>query len=341
MGKMLKTKLLNYKNYDQAVEILKSGGLAAIPTETVYGLAANIFNREAVSNIFIAKGRPSDNPLIVHISKMNMVSELAAEVACKAQALADKFWPGPLTIVLPKTDKVSNIVSGGLDTVAIRMPKHEMALDIIDKLGVPLAAPSANRSGKPSPTTAKHVYDDLRGRIDAIVDGGTCELGVESTVISFAKGILRILRPGVITYEMIKEVIGDVEIDKAVYSRLESGQTAVSPGMKYKHYSPKCKVIIVDGRKEQYIEFVNKTVGNNTYAFCCDEDIPFLKVPYISYGKENDLLEQSKNLFDKLRYCDTVNADTVYVRCPPKTGIGLALYNRLLRSAGFEVITFE
>ncbi|MDR1627600.1 MAG: threonylcarbamoyl-AMP synthase [Oscillospiraceae bacterium] len=332
---------MNYENYDQAIEILRSGGLAAIPTETVYGLAANIFDRKAVSGIFTAKGRPSDNPLIVHISTMSMVSGLVTEITHKAQALADKFWPGPLTVVLPKTDKVNNTVSGGLNTVAIRMPKHKIALDIINKLGIPLAAPSANRSGGPSPTTAKHVYDDLYGRIDAIVDGGPCEFGVESTVISFTDNAAKILRPGAITREMIEEVIGNTEVDKAVYNKLKSGQTAASPGMKYKHYSPKCKVVIVDGRKEQYIEFVNKIGGGNVYAFCCDEDIPFLKIPYISYGGENNLLEQSKNLFDRLRYCDTINAGIVYVRCPKKAGIGFALYNRLLRSAGFEVINLE
>ena len=334
-------KFLNYKNYYEAVEILRSGGLVAIPTETVYGLAASIFDKEAISSIFLAKGRPSDNPLIVHISSMDMIEPLVDKMTYKTQALADKFWPGPLTIILPKTDRVNNIVSGGLDTVAIRMPKHKIALDIIDKLGIPLAAPSANRSGSPSPTSAKHVYDDLNGRIDAIVDGGVCEYGVESTVISFAEGIPTILRPGAVTYEMIKETIGDVRIDKSVYSKLESGKTAISPGLKYKHYSPRCKVIIVDGCKEKYIEFVNKITSEKSYAFCYDEDIPFLKIPYISYGARHNLLEQSRNLFDKLRYLDEINAQTVYVHCPKKEGIGLALYNRLLRSAGFEVINLE
>ncbi len=334
-------KFLDYKNYYEAVEILRLGGLVAIPTETVYGLAASIFDKEAISSIFLAKGRPSDNPLIVHISSMDMIDPLVDKMTYKTQALADKFWPGPLTIILPKTDRVNNIVSGGLDTVAIRMPKHKIALDIIDKLGIPLAAPSANRSGSPSPTSAKHVYDDLNGRIDAIVDGGVCEYGVESTVISFAEDIPTILRPGAVTYEMIKETIGDVRIDKAVYSKLESGKTAISPGLKYKHYSPRCKVIIVDGCKEKYIEFVNKITNKKSYAFCYDEDIPFLKIPYISYGARHNLLEQSRNLFDKLRYLDEINAETVYVHCPKKEGIGLALYNRLLRSAGFEVINLE
>ena len=334
-------KILDYTNYYKAVEILKSGGLVAIPTETVYGLAANIYDRKAISNIFVAKGRPSDNPLIVHISNINMIRDLVAKITYQARALADKFWPGPLTIILPKTDKINSIVSGGLDTVAIRMPKHKIALSIIDKLGIPLAAPSANRSGSPSPTSAKHVYDDLNGRIDAVVDGGICEYGVESTVISFAGDIPVILRPGAVTYEMIKETIGDVQIDKSVYSKLEIGQKAVSPGMKYKHYSPECKVVIVDGSSQEYIEYINELTGEGIYAFCYDEDIPFLKIPYISYGAENNLLEQSRNLFDRLRYLDEINAKIVYVHCPKKTGIGLALYNRLLRSAGFEVINFE
>ena len=332
---------LNYKNYYEAVEILKLGGLVAIPTETVYGLAANIYDKKAISNIFVAKGRPSDNPLIVHVSSMDMIDPLVDKMTHKAQALADKFWPGPLTIILPKTDKVNNIVSGGLNTVAIRMPKHKIALDIIDKLGIPVAAPSANKSGSPSPTSARHVYNDLNGRIDAIVDGGTCEYGVESTVISFVEDVPTLLRPGAVTYEMIKETIGDVKIDKAVYSKLDPGKTAISPGMKYKHYSPRCKVIIVDGGKEKYIEFVNKVKSKKSYAFCHDEDIPFLKIPYISYGSKYNLLEQSRNLFDKLRYLDEIGAEVVYVNCPKKEGMGLALYNRLLRSAGFEVINLE
>lgn len=334
-------RFLDYRNYYEAVEILRSGGLVAIPTETVYGLAANIYNKKAIFDIFNAKGRPSDNPLIVHVSDVNMIGDLVAKITYEARALADKFWPGPLTIILPKTNKINSIVSGGLDTVAIRIPKHKITLSIIDKLGIPLAAPSANRSGSPSPTSAKHVYDDLRGRIDAVVDGGVCEYGVESTVISFVKDVPVILRPGAVTYEMIREVIGNVQIDKAVYSKLEASQTAISPGMKYKHYSPKCKVIIVDGCKEKYIEYVNKAGGDNVYAFCYNEDIPFLKIPYISYGGEDDLLKQSRNLFDRLRYCDIINAETVYVHCPKKTGIGLAIYNRLLRSAGFEVINLE
>ena len=335
------TKVLDFKNYHEAIEILKFGGVVAIPTETVYGLAANIYNEKAVLDIFTAKGRPSDNPLIVHVSNINMMEPLVRKMAQKTQALTDKFWPGPLTIILQKTDKVNKVVSGGLDTVAIRMPKHKITLDIISKLGIPLAAPSANRSGSPSPTSVKHVYDDLNGRIDAIVDGGVCEYGVESTVISLVGDVPVILRPGAITYEMITETIGNVMIDKTVYNKLKSGDIAISPGMKYKHYSPRCKVIIVDGCREKYIEFMNKVVGKNIYAFCHDEDIPFLKTPYISYGSESNLLEQSRNLFDKLRYLDEINAEAVYVHCPKKTGIGLAVYNRLLRSAGFEVINLE
>lgn len=333
--------ILYNNNYIEAVRILRAGGLVAIPTETVYGLAANIYNKEAVKNIFVAKGRPNDNPLIVHISKMSMINKIADNVTSTAQALADKFWPGPLTIILPKTNLINDVVSGGLDTVAIRMPRHPLTLDIIDKLGIPLAAPSANKSGSPSPTTALHVYNDLNGRIDAIVDGGPCEFGLESTVISCVESVPTILRPGAVTYEMIKDVIGEVNIDKAVYSKLEEGKTVLSPGMKYKHYSPRCKVVIVDACRQKYIEFVNKLSDSGIYAFCYDEDIPFLKIPYISYGSENNLLEQSRNLFDRLRYCDIINAKEVYVHCPKKTGIGLAIYNRVLRSAGFEVIKFE
>ncbi|MDE6150151.1 MAG: threonylcarbamoyl-AMP synthase, partial [Ruminococcus sp.] len=221
----------------KAAEFLKNGEVVGIPTETVYGLAANAFNEEAVKRIFIAKGRPSDNPLIVHISDFEMIKGLVKEIPELAIRCAEKFWPGPLTMIMPKTDKIPMITSGGLDTVGIRMPSHKIATSIIDKCGFPLAAPSANLSGSPSPTTAKHVFDDMNGRIPCIIDGGFSAVGVESTVISFENNGIRLLRPGFVSVEDLKEITENVFIDEGVLHMLQKDAVAASPGMKYKHYS--------------------------------------------------------------------------------------------------------
>ena len=231
-------------------EILRRGGLAAIPTETVYGLAGNALDENTAKKIFEAKGRPSDNPLIVHISRFEQWEPLVKHIPASARLLADAFWPGPLTMILPKSDLVPQAVCGKLDTVAVRMPANEIALAIIESSGVPLAAPSANLSGKPSPTCASHVIDDMTGRIDAIVDSGDCNVGVESTVLSLVCDVPRILRPGRVTAEMIAEVVGEVEIDDAVFEKLREGQDVISPGTKYKHYSPDASVVLVRGEFE-------------------------------------------------------------------------------------------
>lgn len=322
----------------EVASILKDGGVVAIPTETVYGLAGNALKGECVKKIYEAKGRPSDNPLIVHISDISQWASLVREIPETAIALAEKFWPGPLTIILPKSDIIPAEISGGLDTVAVRMPSDEIARAIISGCGFPLAAPSANTSGKPSPTCASHVTEDLDGKIDAIVDSGECSVGIESTVITLATDIPRLLRPGGITPEMLTEVLGEIEIDDAVYNKLHEGAEAASPGMKYKHYSPDAKVLIVKGSFDNYKKYIEDTAEDGDVALCFEEEVDDLKIKCITYGRKDDPSSQAKNIFDALRKVDEEKAKTVYARFPENEGIGLAVFNRLVRAAAFNII---
>lgn len=338
------TQLLDANNPEAiltASQILKDGGLVGIPTETVYGLAANALNGKAVAKIFAAKGRPMDNPLIVHISDFNQLYKLVKEVPESAKNLAENFWPGPLTIILPKADIIPDEVSAGLDTVAVRFPSHPAARAIIEASGLPLAAPSANLSGHPSPTTAEHVMNDLNDKIEAVLDGGSCGVGVESTVITLATNPPRLLRPGGITLEQLRGVLGEVEMDSAVLNPLAKGARAASPGMKYKHYSPKANVIIIDSDFDTYKDYVNHHSLEGTAALCYNGEDKDLNVPTVCYGGENDYSAQARELFDALRQLDGINAKTVYARCPEPKGVGLAVYNRLIRAAGFEVLHLE
>ena len=317
-------------------DLLKNGETVAIPTETVYGLAANALKSEAVEKIFLAKGRPADNPLIVHISDISSFSEYCYPTD-EAYALAEKFWPGPLTVILPKKDIIPAIVSAGLDTVAIRMPSHPVMREVIKKSGCPIAAPSANLSGSPSPTNAEYVFDDMDGRIELIIDGGECEVGLESTVITLAGEKPRLLRPGGITPEQLEEVLGEIEIDVAVKSKLEENAKASSPGMKYKHYAPKIKVVILKGSREKYAEYISSH-KENAAALCFEDEKENISVPCVTYGRSDDSSSQAKRLFDALRELDKTGAEIAFAHCPSDEGVGLAVYNRLLRSAGFEVI---
>ena len=319
-------------------EILKNGGLAAIPTETVYGLAGNAFDGKTANKIFAAKGRPSDNPLIVHISRVEQWDELVEHISDTAKALAEVFWPGPLTMILKKSELIPHEVSGGLDTVAVRIPGNEIARAIIESAGVPLAAPSANLSGKPSPTSASHVIDDMNGRIEAIVDSGECSVGVESTVLSLVTDVPTILRPGRITPEMIASVVGEVLIDDAVFEKLREGQAVVSPGTKYKHYSPEASVILVKGEFEKYCEYVKREAGEGTVALCFEGEERKLGIPAVTYGKKDDPASQAKHIFDALRAVDKIGAKTVFARFPENEGVGLAVFNRLLRAAAFNIV---
>lgn len=332
------TLYLNLYQVDEAAKILRNGGTVAIPTETVYGLAANAYDEKAILKIFTAKGRPSDNPLIVHIADLKDVYKVVSEFPLKAQKLAENFWPGPLTIILPRNPKIPDAVSAGMSSVAVRFPSDKIAQDIIKKSGVPLVAPSANLSGKPSATKFEHVCEDLSGRVDAIVNGGDCCFGVESTVISLLEGTPRILRPGAITKEDIEKIIGKIEVDKAVYEGIKPGQKVLSPGMKYKHYAPSAQVFMVKGPSDKYSNFVNSKYSENSVALCFDEDIPFIKIPYISYGSELKADQQAHNLFDALRKADEIGAKTIYAHFKGDGGVSMAIYNRLIRAAGFQVI---
>ena len=302
---------------EKAASLLKSGNVVALPTETVYGLAADATNRDAVAAVFAAKGRPADNPLIIHVTTLGMMEQYAEDIPRSAYRLAEKFWPGPLTMILPKKSIVPEIVTGGLDTVAVRMPSHPVMRKVIDLVGKPLAAPSANLSGSPSPTTLKHVKDDMNGRIAAVVDGGECTVGVESTVICFdGYDSVRILRPGFITADDLRKVVDEVIIDENILSDVVPEVKEVrSPGMKYKHYSPAARVVLV----------------------CADAD-SFKKYPfnYMTYGSDSE--EQAKQIFSRLREADEKGVKTLYVRAPKKDGVGLAVYNRLIRAAGYEVV---
>lgn len=332
----METKLFGTSEYDiaEAGKMIAEGKLVAFPTETVYGLGANALNEEAVRNIYLAKGRPSDNPLIVHIAEKEDIVPLVKEVTPKAKALIDAFFPAPLTIILNKSDKVGKVVSGGLDTVAVRMPKNEIARKLIKASGCPIAAPSANTSGLPSPTRVKYVIDDMMGKIDGIIDGGDCEFGVESTVITLATDVPTLLRPGAVTKEMIEAVIGEITVAPAVLEGMKNDEVAASPGMKYKHYAPKAKVVIVNADKKKYEEFVNAQKG--AFALCFDDDE--VTIPKVTFGRENDDLSQAKELFDALRELDEMGAKKVYARIPHKDGVGMAVYNRLIRAAAFDII---
>ncbi len=319
----------------EAKRLINDGQVVGIPTETVYGLGANALDEDAVKKIFVAKGRPSDNPLIVHIAKFEDLKPLVQEIPEKVKIMADAFWPAPLTMIMKKSDKVSNVVSGNLDTVAVRMPKSDYARVIIESCSCPIAAPSANLSGSPSPTNAKYVYDDMNGRIPLIIDGGNCEIGVESTVISFAEDPPRLLRPGGVTLEEMTELIGEIVVDDAVLNKLEEGAVASSPGMKYKHYAPSADITII---KSDFGTFKSLCESEeNVTALVFDGEENELSCPVISYGDKNDGYSQSARLFDALRELDEINARKVYARCPDTKGMGLAVYNRLIRAAGFKI----
>lgn len=332
------TKYIKTDELYKAAEILKNGGLCAIPTETVYGLAANALDENAVKNIFTAKGRPQDNPLIVHISEFSELLPLVESVPEKAKLLAEKFWPGPLTMIMKKTALIPDAVSAGLDTVAIRMPGDETARKIIKLSGVPLAAPSANTSGLPSPTNAETVKADMDGKIDGIVMGDKCSVGVESTVITLVTDPPRLLRPGGVTLEMLTSVIGEVAVDKAVFASPDPNEKVASPGMKYKHYAPKAKIIMVNGAAEKYIDFVNSRADEGAFALCLSDDAPKIKVPFVTYGSRADAATQAQELFAALRLLDERGCKICYAVAPEKSGISMAVYNRLIRACAFEVI---
>ena len=324
----------------RAATLLREGGLVVIPTETVYGLGGDGTNPLSAKKIYAAKGRPSDNPLIIHIASPADAEKYANtnEVYYK---LARAFMPGPITVILPKKDTVPYETTGGLDTVAIRCPSHPVANAIIREAGIPIAAPSANISGKPSTTAVEYVIEDFLGRVDMIIDGGACEIGLESTIVMVTdKGGLILLRPGAITYDALCCVCDDVTISPTLEGTLSENERPLSPGMKYKHYAPASQLILLDGDDEKIIEFLkNEQKRCRAAILCYDEEAKLLANELLlPIGRRGDREAHAKSLFARLRECDTLSPDVIYAHLPDKSGLGLALYNRMIRAAAHTVL---
>ena len=351
----METKLLSDHAEDllKAAELLRNGAVVGMPTETVYGLAADARNPEAVRQIFAAKGRPADNPLIVHIADMEALKVLASEVPEKARLLADRFWPGPLTMIMPKSDAVPYATTGGLDTVAIRMPSHPTAYELIRSSGVYIAAPSANTSGRPSPTTAQHVYEDLNGRIDMIIDSGKVDIGLESTIVDLTGEIPTILRPGYITKEMLEEKIGRVTVDKVVTAKAVTEiktdhYVPKAPGMKYRHYAPKADLAIVEGSTEGVIAEIEKRAGEaeakglTVGIIATDETKGRYSHGIVkSIGSREQEETIAHHLYEVLRDFDSCNVSAIYSEAFFTPRMGQAIMNRLLKAAGHKIINVE
>ncbi len=325
-----------------AAEIIKNGELVAIPTETVYGLGADGLNPDAVAKIFIAKGRPQDNPLILHIADARDMEKFCHSIPEAAYALAEKFWPGPLTMVLPAKDIVPKCTTANLPTVAVRCPDNAVTREIIRQAGVPIAAPSANISGKPSTTTAQHVLHDHDGRIAAIVDDGPCRVGVESTIIDLTDARPRLLRPGGVTPEQLAEVLGDLVIDKAVTGSIANDTVVKAPGMKYRHYAPECTVLVVEGSTEAAAKYIEKHFVPGNRVLCFEEELAaFAPFSPLAYGKQENTDSLLAGLFAALRELDDPTIGTVFARCPTGEGKALAVQNRLMKAAGFCTVNAE
>ncbi|PGS41221.1 threonylcarbamoyl-AMP synthase [Bacillus cereus] len=328
-----------YPQLQEAAKLLRENEAIAFPTETVYGLGANAMNDEAIAKIFEAKGRPSDNPLIVHIGTKSQLDGIVKEIPPVAEKLMEHFWPGPLTIILPRKEGISEKVTAGLNTVGVRMPDHPVALALIEEANVPVAAPSANRSGRPSPTLASHVYEDLNEKIAGIVDGGATGVGVESTVIDCTSDVPTILRPGGITKEQLEAVIGTVFLDPALKDEKEKPK---SPGMKYTHYAPKAPLSIVEGSREFIQRLVDEkkeegfkvgVLTTEEYQHVYNADV------VLSCGVRSDLASVATKLYDVLRTFDASEVDVIFSESFPNEGIGNAIMNRLTKAAGHQIIT--
>lgn len=338
----------NEKIYNHASDILRKGGLVAFPTETVYGLGADALDAEASAKIYAAKGRPSDNPLIVHIADIDALNKLSCDVNDKALRAAERFWPGPLTIILKKTDIVPDSITGGLDTVAIRMPSHPVAAKLIRSSGVYIAAPSANTSGKPSPTKASHVVHDLNGKIDMIIADDTIDIGVESTIIDLSEEVPIILRPGFITQEQLSECFGEVRMDPAIMGTLERGIVPKAPGMKYKHYSPDADLVIVEGSQKNVVEKINELAADKMKAgfkvgiMASDETASLYKADFIKdMGSRHNEAEAARKLYSVLRDFDEYGVKYIYSESFSTENVGQAVMNRLIKAAGHTIINLD
>ena len=330
----------NGRIFEKGGEIIKNGGLVAFPTETVYGLGANALDADAAGKIYAAKGRPSNNPLIIHLASVEDADKYCV-VNDMYKKLASAFMPGPITVVLPKRECIPDTVTGGLDTVAVRIPSNEHARALISASGVPIAAPSANISGRPSPTCAAHVIEDMDGRADMIIDGGDCDIGVESTIVKIDGDMMTLLRPGGVTVEMLS-AIGDVKLDKVITEKLSEGERPLAPGMMYRHYAPDTKVVMLDGTNEKIYNFLSERASSEKAGVLLFEDeMPLfagIDITLVSMGEHTPEAE-AHSLFAKLREVDTYARDVFYVKVPDRTGIGLAIYNRMLKACGHTVIT--
>ncbi len=337
----METLILEPNEVGKAAGIIRSGGLVGIPTETVYGLGANGLDSEAVERIFLAKGRPQDNPLILHIPDASWLERYCQDIPKDAWRLAERFWPGPLTMILRRKPAVPDVVTAGLDTVGVRCPAHSMCRAIIVQAGVPIAAPSGNLSGKPSPTTARHMLDDMDGRIDALLDGGDCQVGVESTIIDLTCTPPRLLRPGGIPLEQLKDVLESVELDPAVTRQLGKEERPRAPGMKYRHYAPKAPVTVVRGDPQDTAQYILDHVADSYWEgiICFNEYVHwFQDYPVERLGGAADTFEQARRLFRALRAMDDNGVKHIWAQCPDSAGMGLAVVNRLSKAAGFHIL---
>lgn len=327
-----------------AAQIILAGGVVAIPTETVYGLGANALDEAAVAKIFEAKGRPQDNPLIIHIAEPTELLRYCHDIPQAAWELANRFWPGPLTMVLPVRELVPRRTTAGLDTVAVRCPKTAVTRALIRRARVPIAAPSANLSGKPSTTTAQHVLHDYGtdGKIDAVIDGGPCEVGVESTIVDLTGERPRLLRPGGVTPEELTEVLGELDVDKAVLGLISNDAVVRAPGMKYKHYAPAAEVTVVDGSSEAAARYIRARLRPTDAVLCYEEELPLYEgCQALAYGREADPHTLSAGLFAALRALDRPDITAIYARCPEGGGVAYAVGNRLKKAAAFHIVNAE
>ncbi len=327
---------------ERAAAVIRAGGLVAIPTETVYGLGANGLDASAVRKIFAAKGRPQDNPLILHVASFDEVGAVCHDIPEQAKLLADRFWPGPLTMVLPCRDSVPRQTTAGLSTVAVRCPDNTVTRRLIRAAGVPIAAPSANISGKPSPTTAQHVLHDMDGRIELILDGGPCRVGVESTIVDLTGAVPQLLRPGGVTPEVLRELLGALAVDPAVTGELPPDATPRAPGMKYRHYAPAGEVIIVEGGAQQAANYVRRHFAPGDAVLCFTEELPLYEgLNPVAYGSSHTPETLARGLFAALRQFDSEGAGHIFARCPSGGGVAWAVQNRLKKAAGFHIVSGE
>ncbi|MCR5430719.1 MAG: threonylcarbamoyl-AMP synthase [Eubacterium sp.] len=332
---------IDAKVIDRAAETIKNGGLVAFPTETVYGLGANALDAEASKKIYEAKGRPSDNPLIAHIASIDTLKEIVEDVNDVASKLIEKFWPGPMTLIFRKKALVPDSTTGGLDTLAVRFPSNEIAKALIEKSGLPIAAPSANTSGKPSPTKGEHVIEDLDGKVDMIIDGGVVGLGLESTIIDVTDKPT-ILRPGFITQEMLEQVIEEVKLDKTITEKPTEDFSPKAPGMKYKHYAPQTKLVIVKGEAKKVADKIKDEIQNKRAAIITVDQhkdlYKGLDAKVVSWGNLEKMDEIAHKIFDELRMVDEWGVDVIYCEGFEEKDLGLAVMNRLTKAAGYQVI---